>query len=327
MRRPKLKLSKYSILFFLLVFFVVIEVLVISPKVLEIPDEDHIEYEKLKILSLNQKKDAVEQKMLGVHFVENSPTQKGWELFASEASGTTDSQWVLKIVKIQFFANDNSSFTVTGDVGEIDGATKDMVIRGHVQTLSSNGYSFKTDSLRYVAKNKTMISSDTVFMNGPPDNKGSGFKLKGVGLLVDLQKNKMTIQNQIEAQKVIDDKTFDLKSEIAEFSNKNQEAVFTGQVKMNYGSSLILSPKAFFTYSSKTKALEKILLNHNVKLLEIDKKATCDELEMNLLEDKMTLRGNPMIQQGEDEIYGQEIVLLEGGKKIKINQVDIKQKK
>ncbi len=327
MRLLKQKLSKYSFLFFLLVLFIFLEIIVISPRVLEKPDDEHIEYEKLKAMADSKNKDTVEQKMLGVHYVENSATQKGWELFATEASGTTDAQWVLKKVKVQFFSNDDSSFTVTGDVGEVDGTSKDMIVRGHVTTTSSNGYSFNTDSLRYIAKFKQMTSSDNVEMQGPPDQKGTGFKLTGVGLLVDIQKNKMTILDQVEANKIINQKKFNLKSLVAEFSNQNQEANFSGDVRMRLGATKVEAPNAFFTYSPQTKALEKIVLNTGVKLFELGKKATCDELEIDLIKDKMTLRGQPKVQQGEDEIQGQEIVFLDGGKKVKINKVDIKGKK
>lgn len=327
MRLTKQKLSRYSLVFVVIVFFIVLEVLIISPRVLEKPNDEHFEYEKIKALSESKKSNAVEQKMVGVHYVENSATQKGWELFATEASGTTDLQWILKKVKVHFFTNDNSSFTVTGDVGEVDGTSKDMVVRGNVTTSSSNGYSFKTDSLRYVAKFKQMTSPDAVEMLGPPDVKGSGFKLNGVGLLVDIQKNKMTILDRVEAQKVIEKKNFTLNSLMAEFSNKNHEAWFSGRVKMNLGPTFVEAPNAFFKYSNQTKALEKIILKKGVKLLENDKRATCEEIEFDLEADKMTLRGQPRVMQGEDEITGQEIVFLDGGKKVKINQVNVKGRK
>jgi lipopolysaccharide transport protein LptA len=148
--------------------------------------------------------------------------------------------------------------------------------------------------------------------------------LTGVGLLVDILKDKMTILDQVETEKIIDKKNFHLTSMTAEFSNVNQEAYFSGNVKMKLGPSRAEAPNAYFTYSNKTKALEKILLNHGVKLFEEDKKGTCDELEFDLIEDKMTLRGQPKVQQGDDEIQGQEIVFLDGGNKVIINQVGIK---
>lgn len=69
--------------------------------------------------------------------------------------------------------------------------------------------------------------------------------------------------------------------------------------------------------------LDRIVLSGGVKLTDKDKKATCRELEINLTEDKMTLRGQPKVQQGDDEINGNEIVFLDGGKKVKINQVNL----
>lgn len=317
------KLNKYTLLFALLVIFIFLEILFISPRLLEKQSDDLTQYQQLQAMAQNKTKDAVEQKMSGIHLVENEANKKGWELFASEASGTSDSQWVLKKVKVQFFAEDNSNFTVIGEVGEIDGATRDMIIRGDVLTTSTNGYQFKTDSLRYSAKDKMMRSPDAVSMEGPPDKKGTGFKLNGVGLEVDINNNKMTILNSIEADKMLDGKNFHLTSDRAEFSNRSQEALFTGAVKMNLGESHIESSTAQFFYSNAQNSLERILMRGGVRLTENDKKATCRELEINLPEDKMTLRGQPRVQQGDDEINGHEIVFLDGGKKVKINQVNL----
>ena len=210
-----------------------------------------------------------------------------------------------------------------GDIGEIDGATKDMNIRGNVVTSSTNGYQFKTDSLKYISKEKLMKSDDSVFMQGPPDKKGEGFKLKGTGLLVDLNTNKMKILSHVEADKMIDLKKFNLTCDSAEFSNTTEEALFLGQVRMILGSSHLAAPQARFFYSKAQKSLEKILLTGGVRLVEKDKVATCNELEIDLLEDKMILRGQPKVQQGEDEIHGDEIVFLENGKKVKINRVNV----
>lgn len=310
-------------MFALLVVFIFLEILFISPKILEKPTEDLSQYQKIQALAQSKKKDSVEQKALGVHLVENDDNQKGYELFATEASGTSDAQWVLKKVKVQFYSDNNTSYTVKGDVGEIDGATKDIIIRGEVLTTSTNGYQFKTDSLRYTAKDKTMKSTDSVFMQGPPDSKGSGFNLRGIGLQVDIKSNKMTILDSVEADKIIDAKEFDLTSNTAEFYSSSQEALFSGNVKMSLGSTEIKAPRARFFYSDVLKALERIVLSQGVRLKDTDKTATCSELEMDLREDKMTLRGQPKVQQGEDEISGQEIVFLDGGKKVKINKVSV----
>ncbi len=323
MRLRTPKLNKYSLLFAALLIFIFLEILFVSPKMLEKPSDDVTQFQKIQNEAQSKKKDAIEQKALGVHLVENDDNKKGYELFASEAAGTSEAQWVLKKVRIQFYSENNTSFAVKGDIGEIDGATKDMIIRGDVLTTSTNGYQFKTDSLRYSAKEKQMRSSDAVFMQGPADKKGSGFKLSGTGLLVDIKSSRMQILENIEANKMIDEKQFHLTSDSAEFSNSSQEALFYGKVKMVLGTSHLQAPKARFYYSKTEKALEKILLSGGVRLVEKDKIASCKELEIDLSADKMTLRGQPKVQQGEDEIHGEEIVFLEGGKKVKINRVNV----
>lgn len=292
-----------------------------SPSLLEKSNDDYVDSEMVAQNSEQPKGSAVEQKMQGVHLVENNDNEKGWELFANEAVGTADSQWVVKNVKVQFFNENKSSFTVTGDIGEIDGTSKDMMIRGNVKTSSSNGYYFKTDTLRYLAKQKIMTSLDAVLMEGPPDKSGNGFRLTGEKLLVDIVKNKMSILDKINATKVINEKDFKLNSVRADFSNKSQEAVFSGDVKMNLGTFNVKAPLANFNYSNNAKSLIRILLQKGVEFVDLDRKGTCEELEMDLVENKMTMRGQPKVQQGEDQIRGHEIVFIDGGKKVKINKI------
>lgn len=324
MRLQIQKINRYSVFFILLILFIFIEIIIISPTVLEknndedsTPVETHGSAEAAKSTS---GKSGVEQKMRGVHLVESRDNENGWELYANEAVGTSDSKWIVQKVKIQFFSESKTNYVVTGDVGEIDGSSKDMVIRGHVTTISSNGYLFKTDSLRYVSKEKIMTSPDPVTMEGPNDNNGRGFRLKGEKLLVDITKNTMSILDKIVATKAINEKNFHLTSTQADFSNKTQEAVFSGHVKMTLGVLTLQSPIASFSYSDLNKALVKVLLQNGVVFTQLDRKGTCNELEIDLLQDKMIMRGDPKVQQGSDEIRGNEIVFIDGGKKIKINR-------
>lgn len=325
MRLQKIKINKYTVSFLLLIFFIFMEVLIMSPRLLE-KKESEDSAENLNVPE-RSKSETVEQKMQGVHLVENSESEKGWELFANEAVGTADSQWVLKKVKVQFFNENKSNFLVTGDLGRIDGTSKDMNITGNVKIVSSNGYNFTTKQLNYIAKQKTMVSDDEVLMEGPDDRSGKGFKLTGQKLLVDVVKNKMSILEKIHATKIINLKKFDLTSTRADFSNKSQEAQFSGNVKMDLGGLFVQAPIANFQYSNVNKALNKIVLQQGVEFVDKDRKGSCTDLEMDLVENKMTMRGQPKVQQGEDEIKGHEIVFFDGGKKVKINRAKNKLKK
>lgn len=326
MPQRKKRPNRYSIIVFLIGIFIFMEILIIFPRTLEKAEEDTpLE----QTVSANQfidsnKKSSIEQKMLGVHLVESGIDQKNWELFAQEANGSADANWFVKKLKVHFFSSPTSMFTVEGDVGEVDGESKNMLIRGQVTTTSSNGYLFKTNSLKYVSEEKLMLSPDEVTMKGPPDAQGEGFELTGNRLRVDLVKDKMEILEKIEAHKILNGKKFDLTSQHASFSNRSKEAVFSGNVDMKLGEDRVRAPIAYFIYSKKLKSFETILLKQGVHLTSSEKNATCKELEINLYDNKMILRGQPKVQQGEDEIQGEEIVFLDGGKKVKINQVRIK---
>lgn len=327
----KLKLNKISIFLFVVISLIFVQALLMAPQEIspsETTKNSQTTKEQIERLAEQQgKRKAVEQKMVGVHLVENSNNAKGWELRADEATGSSDELWVLKKVKVEFFNENESSFVVSGDIGEINGQTKNMVIRGQVVTQSSNGYQFETNDLNYIAKDKMLISDSAVKMLGPDDKNGVGFKLAGNGFKIDLVTNKMYIQSNIEASKMMENKKFHVTSDAAEFSNKNQEALFSGHVNMTFDKTRVTAPQAFFRYSEKQKALESILLKNQVVLKDEGKSAVCQQLLMNLIEDTMTLSGHPKVQMGEDEIQGEEIVFLEGGKKVKMNKVKIDSKK
>ncbi len=308
----------------LILFFIFIQFLVFNPTDLNSDPSELKTAEQIEQLAQSQKSQkSIEQKMSGVHLVENFNRVKGWELFAEEANGSADAQWVLKKVKIEFFAEDQSSYTVIGDVGEIDGSTKNILIRGEVITTSTNGYQFKTNDLRFEAKSKSLKSDDRVEMKGPQDQSGPGFLLNGIGFNIDLNKNKMMILSSVEADKIIQNKKFNLNSNQAMFSNKNQEGQFLGNVRLKYDKTLIEAPEALFKYSGEQKQLKTILLKDKVFLKELGRKGICNELEIDLELDQMTLRGSPKVQMEEDEITGEEIVFTDGGQKVKINNVKV----
>ena len=322
MRLRKLKLNKTSVLFYLILILIFLQLLIFSPSEINSTSGELKTAEQIKKLADSQKtKKSIEQKMRGIHLVENANNVKGWELFAQEAEGSSDTSWVLKKVKIDFYADDQSHYTVVGDVGEIDSGSKNIFIRGEVVTRSTNGYEFKTNDLRFVSEAKILKSDDTVQMSGPDDRSGKGFILNGIGFRIDLKKNKMSIMSFVEANKVINSVMFEVFSNSAEFSNKTQQADFVGKVKMKYDKMVMQAPLAHFQYSNEEKKLKTIFLKNGVQMLETEKSGLCQEVEIDLEQDKMTLRGSPKVQMGEDEIFGDEIVFLDGGKKVKVNNV------
>lgn len=275
-------------------------------------------------ISQNQpEKKSIEQKMKGVHLVENDHDTKGWELLSEEAVGEGTESWTLKKVKVQFYSEDDSSFTVTGDVGEVDGPSKNMLIRGNVITQSENGYTFLTNQLKYDSERKVLYTEDSVTMSGPPDKRGGGFNLVGIGMEIKVPSNRMKIMNQVRADKMVDGKLFKLKSDSSDFSSRTQEALFTGNVKMDYDKMQIDAPFAEFKYSKTTKNLSSIYVYDKVEMKDEQKTATCKELIMDLVADQMILRGQPLVKMGTDQIQGEEITFYDKGTKMKISKMSM----
>lgn len=281
---------------------------------------------RFEVLKNQSEKKTLEQNMKGVHLLENDPKQKGWELFAEEATGSKDEQWILKKVKVRFYTDDESSFTVVGEVGEVDGQSKNMIIRGNVITESSNGYSFQTSELKYLADEKKLYSSDYVDMKGPDDADGKGLVLTGQGLEILVAESKIKILNQVEARKTVDRKNFKINSDSSVFSNKDREALFSGQVRLEYDSLRLKSNFVEFKYSKAKSILQLVRAFEKVSLLDQDKAGTCNELIVNLIEDKMIMNGRPRIKIGPDEIQGDQITFSEKGKKVSVRQMKLERK-
>lgn len=306
-----------TILFSLLLLFILIEVIFIFPQQIEKMDRDAMD------TGGEPKKERVEQKMDGVHLVETQRGSRDWELFAEKARGYQDGgDWFLNKVKVQFYNLETNDFTVTGNEGEIDGKTKNIKIKGNVVTRSANGYTFFTDEIFYNSQLRKIISPGKIKMLGPSDDQGEGLKLDGhnMHILVDL--NEMKIFKDIKAIKNMNS-GMDLKiaSEMATFSGKSKEAHFENDVVLNYGSMLIKGPDCYFIYSANMRSLERINVKGGVELIDKKRRATSQDLVVDLYKATLRFTGNPKIYLDQDEISGEEILLLDGGKRLKIQKV------
>lgn len=305
------------VLFSLLLIFIIVEVVFIFPKKLEstnnIVDESN----------LFQEKEKAEQKMDGVHLVESQKGSRDWELFSAKARGYQgQGDWFLNKVKVQFYNKNKIDFVVTGEEGEIDGKTRNMKIKGKVVTKSSNGYIFYTDELFYQSQQRKIISPGKLKMTGPSDEQGDGLVLDGYNMHVLVENSEMKIFKDVKASKKFkNQQLLNIQSESAQFSGLNKEAHFENNVSLLYNDMLIEGPDCYFNYSQDMDILEFIRLKGGVSAKDRKRRAVSQELEVNLKTNMFRFNGNPKIYQDEDEIKGEEILFLDGGKKIKIQKV------
>lgn len=329
-----------NLIFVTLLIILFVEVLIIFPSKLEHENEADVRArveaqqkeleQKAAKLKRGEKVDEpsnlAAQKMQGVHLVESQQGRKDWELFANSAEGDQAAgAWKLKNVKVLFYKNEVVEFTVTGQSGTIDSKSKDLSVVGAVETRSENGYLFKTPAIYYSSKTRMIESPEQVLMQGPKDSSGDGLIVQGRRMQVLVDESKMRIQNQVAAQKPDNKgKIFEIAADGAEFSGKSREATFRGAVRVSYDKMKLEGPEASFVYKSGTEILSSISVRGGVKVSDLEKYATSESVNLDLLANKYVFKGHPRLIQNEDELTGDEIIFLEGGKKVKVEKVRAK---
>jgi LPS export ABC transporter protein LptC len=268
----------------------------------------------------------VEQAMKGVHLVETGQGTREWELWADEALAFKGKNfWRLQRVRATLFSENGVEFKVTGEEGEIETISKNLKISGNVVTRSSNGYVFKTETVSYESKDRKLQSPGAVEMTGPRDEDGSRLVLKGLDLTADLRSSVMRISRQVTAEKrFTGNRHMVLRSEGAEFSGKERSARFVGNVVMDMDEMRITGPEAEFEYDAKKELVKSIDVKGGVKASDTEKWATAQNLKVHFDEDKYVFRGNPLVVQDSDELRGDEIVFMDGGRKVLVQRARAK---
>lgn len=270
-----------------------------------------------------------EQRMQGVHLVESRKGERDWELFAESAEGSQGKgNWQLTNVKILFYNGEKVDYTVTGQSGSIDSETKDMKVNGNVLTQSANGYRLQTDSIEYQAKKRLIKSPDKVRMSGPPDDQGKGILVEGNSMETMVEDNRMLIHDAVRAQKLLNSgRKFQIQSQKAEFSGKSKLVRFSERVSIEVDTMKMEGPEAEFQYMQEADILQSVLLRGGVRVSDSDKYATSDAVKFDPKENKYTLSGRPRIVQNSDEIMGDQIIFLDGGKRVKVENIKAKVEK
>lgn len=314
--------------FIILLAAIFIEVLIIFPKKIEHQDRSLFEPASTSSSADDSTAEAnqifTEQSMKGVHFVESHLGKRDWEIFADHANGDEKTnQWTLKKIKIIFYNGMTPEYTVMGDEGFIDGKNRDLKVIGHVQTVSNNNYLLNTKSIHYSAQTRMMTSEGEVQVTGPKDMDGEGFRFYGIDLVIDVTKALIKIEKQVVAGRSLKDGIqLEVVSDRVELNNKNKEALFSGSVEIKYDQFTMTSPTAKFNYQG-TNQLTNLSLNGGVKVVDFNRTATSEVLQLDLLKQKFVFQGHPKVMEGEDLLSGEQIEFIDGGKKVRVEKVKL----
>lgn len=260
------------------------------------------------------------QIMKGVTVVGVREQQKDWVLWAEEGrSSKNNGNWQLDVLKARFFGNQGLYFDVKGKEGQVDWTSKNMAVKGSVVTDSSNGYKFLTEEVFYNAGTRSLEAPNRVRMEGPPEGGDGKLFLVGDRMAADLKTGSMKVSGNVSTEKdLARNKHIKILSDQAEFSGKRQQAHFLGNVKMEIEGMKVNGPEAYFQYDPKTQQVVGISVNGGARIQDDAKWADADNLQVDLLEEKFILNGSPRVVQNNDELRGEQIIFLNGGKKIQV---------
>jgi LPS export ABC transporter protein LptC len=320
-----------NIILGMLFLIVMIEVLVLAPKQIGISSDT--EQESAPALEPRDQSGS-SQIMRDVRLVEAKGSEKEWELWAKAAFRPKDNeQWDIEKVKVTFFADNGVTYTVTGMRGQVITSktkgnrsgmqTSDIRIFGDVETQSSNGYIFKSESIIYDSKGRRLTSPSKVEMVGPEGQSGDGSRLKltGAEMVADFVTNEMTVNRDVKARKVLTDNqmTASIRSQRALFSGRGKLAQFFGDVIIEIDSMRLTGPEAKFVFDPTTDSFDSVEVTGGVKVTDADKFATSGHVSVYFKEDRVVFNGAPRVVQNGDELTGDEIVFLDGGRKVQVN--------
>lgn len=262
----------------------------------------------------------VDQSMRGMHMIETQDGRKEWELWSDHAASLrTEEVLELDSVKADFFSESGVTFNVTGKKGTVKVKTKDLKVIGDVVIRSSNGYVFRTPYMEYSSKEKMLSTDGRVEMIGPRDSKGNSLKLTGMGMVANSENSTMTVLRDVRAEKTLDDnrKAF-IRSHRSQFSGKDRSARFLGDVILDIDSMRITGPEARFQYDSNRDTVKSVVFSGGARVSDADKWATAQNVRVDFDDNKFVFRGSPRVVQNNDELRGEEIVFLDGGKRVQV---------
>lgn len=313
--------KRNSIILGMLFIILVVEIVIFAPKELGLsPEDDRAPTPSQQVAG--EQPGGNGQVMSDVYSIEAKGEAKEWELWADKALGPRNNtdEWTIKNVRVKFYASNGVSYNVTGKTGHVVPMRNDIRIEGNVVTKSSNGYVFKTESAFYESGPRKLTSPNQVEMSGPPDKEGGPLHLTGGELLANLNTNEININRSVKARKTVKkDRVATIQSSRAEFSGRTNSAHFIGDVIMDVDTMRVTGPEAKFIYNTGTKALDAVDILGGVKVTDTDKYATSKMVNVNFRDDRTIFNGAPRVVQNGDELTGDQIVFLDGGRKVQVS--------
>ncbi|MCB0349398.1 MAG: LPS export ABC transporter periplasmic protein LptC, partial [Bdellovibrionales bacterium] len=301
-------LQKFLVLFGF--FFLLIQLLFLVPEQVDVHD--------LSQDGMSNSESSPEQIMSGVRLFEKREDKEDWELTAETAEAFAVSEnWKLKKVAIIFYGK-QLKYNVTSDEAEINTTSMNIKVLGDINMKTSNDYEFQTEFLNYVSKSRELDSPTRTKLVSPPDKNGKRMQLEADKIIAALDENQAEASGNVYATKKEKKSDVVIHSDEATFHLDTHYSQFMNNVKINYHTSVMEGPLASLKFDETKNALTELVMSGGAVLNDQNRHAVAETMSIQFIQDLFLLTGNPRVIQNGDELIGNEILLLNGGKQIQV---------
>lgn len=272
-----------------------------------------------KLSSIRSNHEA-DQAFKGMHLIETKAGLPIWELNSESASEFKGKgELVLQKIKTRFFGKSGIQFFVRGKDAQVDVESNDMVIDGDVLTKTSNNYEMQSDSVNYDSGTRQLLSESPIVILGPKDKKGNRLRLKGVGMQAQVESGQVEIVDEVKGEVTLESGALlQIRSKSVELSSVSKVAHFKGNVVIDVDTLRVTGPSAQFQYSEDGDTLSSMFVDGGIKVSDVDKFATSQNVKVQFKEETLVFKGRPRLVKGNDEMFGDEIIFLNGGKRVQV---------
>lgn len=138
---------------------------------------------------------GVDMQLDKVHYEQiDQEGRREWELFAKGAQYEKDHNKVsLTAITVSFFSKEGSVYKLAADRGELFTESQDVSLYGNVVAETADGYTIRTDSIKYIARDKKVSTTD------PVSFRSKEMVMTGTGMVIDLEEEKLYILDEVKA--------------------------------------------------------------------------------------------------------------------------------
>lgn len=135
-----------------------------------------------KLVSAKLAKTGIDVSIKNLHLIEEKNGTKQWELNADIAE-VINSKGITKLKEIQInlFQKNGEDILISADNGIIQNNNKNIELKGNVEVINHEGYTLKTENLKWFSEKKTIrIDSDV-------EISGTDINITGKEMAVDVE--------------------------------------------------------------------------------------------------------------------------------------------